>query len=261
MIQNNIDTIRQQINAACAKAGRDPKEVTLLAVSKTFPAELVSEAVAAGLRDVGENYVQELLQKREALSTRDIRWHFIGHLQSNKVKYFAGWIHLIHAVDNVGLAHEIDKRALQANRVMDILIEVNTTDEHSKFGVKPEAAVEFVKRLSGFQNIRVAGLMTIGPFLPDSEGSRPMFRRLRMLRDEIARLNQPNIQMKHLSMGMTGDFQVAIEEGATIVRIGTAIFGGSHETHTARHSQTGIQENHARVRPRRDRDLHGDDGK
>lgn len=225
MIRNNIETIRQQINAACAKAGRDPEEVTLLAVSKTFPAESVSEAVDAGLQDVGENYVQELLQKREVLSTRDIRWHFIGHLQSNKVKYIARWIHLIHAVDNVGLVGEIDKRASQAHRAMDVLIEVNTTDEQSKFGVKPEATVEFVKGLSGFQNIRVAGLMTIGPFLPDPEGSRPMFRTLRILRDEIARLNQPNVQMKHLSMGMTGDFEVAIEEGATIVRIGTAIFG------------------------------------
>ncbi len=214
------------MDAACAKAGRNPTEVTLLAVSKTFPVEAIAEAVDAGLKDVGENYVQELLEKREALlHKRDIRWHFIGHLQSNKVKYIAEWIHLIHAVDNVGLAREIDKRALQAKRLIDVLVEVNTTGEQSKFGVKPEETVEFVETLTEFRNIRIAGLMTIGPFLPDPEGSRPMFRKLRLLKEEIARLNQPNIQMKHLSIGMTGDFEVAIDEGATIVRIGTAIFG------------------------------------
>jgi pyridoxal phosphate enzyme (YggS family) len=214
------------MDAACAKAGRNPTEVTLLAVSKTFPVEAIAEAVDAGLKDVGENYVQELLEKREALlHKRDIRWHFIGHLQSNKVKYIAEWIHLIHAVDNVGLAREIDKRALQAKRLIDVLVEVNTTGEQSKFGVKPEETVEFVETLTEFRNIRITGLMTIGPFLPDPEGSRPMFRKLRVLKEEIARLNQPNIQMKHLSIGMTGDFEVAIDEGATIVRIGTAIFG------------------------------------
>ncbi|MEK7248882.1 MAG: YggS family pyridoxal phosphate-dependent enzyme [Bacteroidota bacterium] len=226
MIRDNIESIRQRMDAACAKAGRNPTEVTLLAVSKTFPVEAIAEAVDAGLKDVGENYVQELLEKREALlHKRDIRWHFIGHLQSNKVKYIAEWIHLIHAVDNVGLAREIDKRALQAKRLIDVLVEVNTTGEQSKFGVKPEETVEFVETLTEFRNIRIAGLMTIGPFLPDPEGSRPMFRKLRLLKEEIARLNQPNIQMKHLSIGMTGDFEVAIDEGATIVRIGTAIFG------------------------------------
>lgn len=230
MIRDNIETIRQRIDAACARAGRNPKEVTLLAVSKTFPAELAAEAFDASVFDIGENYVQELLEKREALLKRDIRWHFIGHLQSNKVKYIAEWVHLIHAVDNIGLAREIDKRALQSRRVIDVLIEVNTTGEQSKFGLTAEAAVEFAKSLSEFQHIRVAGIMTIGPFLPEPEGSRPMFRTLRLLKDEIARLNQPNVRMKHLSMGMTGDFEVAIDEGATIVRIGTAIFGKRTKT-------------------------------
>ena len=225
MIRDNIEAIGRRIEAACSKAGRDQKDVTLLAVSKTFSAEAVSEAVDAGLHDVGENYVQELLEKREALRERGIRWHFIGHLQSNKVKYIAEWVHLIHAVDNIGLAQEIDKRAGRANRVIEFLVEVNTTDEQSKFGVKPGATVEFIKSLSGLQNLRVTGLMTIGPFLPDPEGSRPMFRTLRILKDEIALLNQPNVQMRHLSMGMTGDFEVANDEGATIVRIGTALFG------------------------------------
>jgi PLP dependent protein len=225
MIRQNIGLIRERIDAACKRSGRNPLDVTLLAVSKTFPAGAVGEAVDAGLADVGENYVQELLAKRAALTEREIRWHFIGHLQSNKVKYLAEWIHLIHAVDNSGLAGEIDKRAMQAHRIVDVLIEVNTTGEQSKYGVKPDMTVEFVKSLSGFQNIRIAGLMTIGPFLPDPEGSRPMFRTLRLLKEEIARLVQPNVAMKHLSMGMTGDFEVAIDEGATIVRIGTAIFG------------------------------------
>jgi PLP dependent protein len=225
MIHENIRVIRDRIDAACARSGRDPLDVTLLAVSKTFPAAAVAEALDAGLTDVGENYVQELLTKREALADRTIRWHFIGHLQSNKVKYIADGVSLIHAVDNAGLAREIDKRAALAKRILDVLIEVNTTGEQSKFGVKPENTVEFVKSLAQFQNIRIAGLMTIGPFLPDPEGSRPMFRRLRMLKDEISQFSQNNVAMNHLSMGMTGDFGVAIEEGATIVRIGTAIFG------------------------------------
>jgi hypothetical protein len=230
MIGENIAEIRRRIDRACRRAGRNPGEVTLLAVSKTFSAEAIDEALAAGVKDIGENYVQEVLAKREKLIHRDVRWHFIGHLQSNKVKYIAEWIHLIHSVDNVGLAREIDRRALQAGRRIDVLIEVNTTGEQSKFGVKPDAAVAFVKSLEPFANIRVAGLMTIGPFLPDPEGSRPMFRTLRALRDDIAGLHQANVDMQHLSMGMTGDFEVAIEEGATIVRIGTAIFGKRTKT-------------------------------
>lgn len=225
MIRENIETIRSRIAEACGKARRDPDEVTLLAVSKTFSSDAIAEAVAAGIVDVGENYVQELLNKKLQLESLPVRWHFIGHLQSNKVKYVAGWIHLVHAVDSIGLASELDKRAKQAGRVIDVLLEVNTTGEKSKFGLRPEATTGFVQSLAAFQNIRIAGLMTIGPFLPDPEGSRPMFRTLRLLKDEVAALNQPNVEMRHLSMGMTGDFEVAIEEGATIIRVGTAIFG------------------------------------
>ncbi len=225
MIRENIEEIRRRIESACLRSGRHPNEVTLLAVSKTFSAAVVEEAVEAGLADVGENYVQELLEKKEALKNQDVRWHFIGHLQSNKVKYVAEWIHLVHALDNVHLARELDKRAAQAQRTLDVLVEVNTTDEQSKFGVSPGKTVEFVESLAEFSHIQVAGLMTIGPFLPDPEGSRPMFRTLRLLKEEIATLNQLNVTMHHLSMGMTGDFEVAIDEGATIVRIGTAIFG------------------------------------
>jgi PLP dependent protein len=225
MISEDIGAIRGRLNDACRRAGRDPAEVTLVAVAKTFPAEAVRRAVAAGLQDVGENYVQELLKKREEIDDSSIRWHFIGHLQSNKVRSIAGWVSMIHAVDSIALAREIDKRAAGAGRVIDCLIEVNTTDEESKFGVPPVDCAALVAALAPLGNIRVAGLMTIGPFLPDPEGSRPMFRALRELRDTLRSTGQPNATMQHLSMGMTGDFEVAVEEGATLVRVGTAIFG------------------------------------
>jgi pyridoxal phosphate enzyme (YggS family) len=200
-------------------------------VAKTFPADAVREAVRTGAIDIGENYVQELLSKRTALTGENVRWHFIGHLQSNKVKQIAGWIHMIHAVDAEPLVREIDRRAAQVGRTIDCLIEVNTTGESSKFGLPPEGAPDLVKRIASCEHVRIAGLMTIGPFLPDPEGSRPMFKGLRELRDEIASLAQSNVTMQHLSMGMTGDFEVAIEEGATLVRIGTAIFGSRKTPH------------------------------
>jgi len=225
MIYQNVEHIRERTRIACLKAGRDPAAVTLLAVSKTFPATAVKKAVDAGVLDIGENYVQEMLKKREDLQDSSIRWHFIGHLQSNKVKYLSDWVFLIHAVDNATLAGEINKRGVQFGRFVDILVEVNTTDESSKFGVHPQETVKFIQSLSSLDHIKIKGLMTIGPFLPDPEGSRPMFRQLRMLKEEISLLNLPNVEMEHLSMGMTGDFEVAIDEGATIIRIGTAIFG------------------------------------
>ncbi len=225
MIGSNIQQIRNRIAGRCQATGRNPEEIILLAVSKTFSADNVAEAVHHGVRDIGENYVQELLRKRSSLAEDEIRWHFIGHLQSNKVKQIIDWIYLIHAVDTVGLATEVNHRAHSAHRRVDILLEVNTTGERSKFGLQPEGTVAFVKQLEALENIRICGLMTIGPFLPDPEGSRPMFRQLRLLKDEISDLHQHNVSMKHLSMGMTGDFEVAIDEGATILRIGTAIFG------------------------------------
>jgi hypothetical protein len=205
--------------------GREREEVTLVGVTKTFPAEMVREAVRAGVRDIGENYVQEALRKREEVTGPDVRWHFIGHLQSNKVKSVAEWVHLVHALESRSLAKELDARAAQAGRTIDALVEVNTTGESSKFGLPPDRVAEFVRSLEEFSHIRIAGLMTIGPFLPDPEGSRPMFRMLRTLRDRLAQRPQPNLDLRHLSMGMTGDFEVAIEEGATLIRIGTAIFG------------------------------------
>ena len=210
---------------ACLRAGRDPSEVTLVAVAKTFPIERVREALRAGVVDVGENYVQELLDKQSALAQEKVRWHFIGHLQRNKVRSIVPWISMIHSVDGVALAREIDNRARNLGRIVDCLIEVNTTDEDSKFGIRPDNALQLVEDLKGLTSLKVNGFMTIGPFLPDPEGSRPMFRLLRQLRDEAASRHQDNAPMQHLSMGMTGDFEVAIEEGATLIRVGTAIFG------------------------------------
>ncbi len=225
MISTNIDTLRERIAAASRRSGRRPENVTLVAVAKTFPAEQVDEAVSAGVVDIGENYVQELLGKRETLSARDIRWHFVGHLQSNKVRQIAEWIHLVHALDSVSLARELEGRAARVGRTLEALVEVNTTGEQTKFGLPPDRVAGFIRSLEPLAHVRIAGLMTIGPFLPDPEGSRPMFRMLRLLRDEIARTPQANTDLHHLSMGMSGDFEVAIEEGATLVRIGTAIFG------------------------------------
>ena len=225
MISDNINTIREKVSRACARAGRSPSDVTLIAVAKTFPVKAVRQAFEAGAADVGENYVQELLAKRSELAALDVRWHFIGHLQTNKVKLIAPWIHMIHAVDSAPLAAEIDRRALAAGRVIECLIEVNTTGEETKFGVPPGKVAALVRSLAPCDHLSIGGLMTIGPFLPEAEGSRPMFRRLRELKEEIASSPQSNVRMRHLSMGMTGDFEVAIEEGATHIRIGTAIFG------------------------------------
>lgn len=225
MISANIESVRGRIAAASRRAGRRPEDVTLVAVSKTFPAERIREVVRAGVSDIGENYVQELLPKRDALAGEPVRWHFIGHLQTNKAKSVAAWVTMVHALDSQALAQELDTRAARANRTIDALVEVNTTGELSKFGIAPDQVLPFVRSLEGFSHIRICGLMTIGPFLPDPEGSRPMFRRLRELRETLARHSQENLDPVHLSMGMTGDFEVAVEEGATLLRIGTALFG------------------------------------
>jgi PLP dependent protein len=231
MIPENVAIVRGKIAAACRRVGRNASDITLVAVSKTFPGDRVQAVVDAGVMDIGENYVQELLRKKNQVRNPDIRWHFIGHLQSNKVRYITDWISLVHAVDTFGLAEEISTRAARGGRMVDVLVEVNTTGESSKFGILPEQALGFVRSLEPLRHLRVAGYMTIGPFLPDPEGSRPMFRLLRELKEETAQLTQENVAMRHLSMGMTGDFEVAIEEGATILRIGTAIFGSRVAKH------------------------------
>jgi pyridoxal phosphate enzyme (YggS family) len=224
MIFDNVRKIKQKIREVCLKTGRNPEDVTIVAVTKTVPVERIIEVVKAGIYDIGENKVQELLEKRKAID--NVRWHFVGHLQTNKVKYIVDFVHLIHSVDSFKLALEIDKRAKRINRVVDVLIEVNTSGELTKYGVKPEEALNLVRQISeNCEYVRVKGLMTVAAYLPNPEDVRPMFRTLRELRDEISKFNLRNVEMRHLSMGMSNDYEVAVEEGATIVRIGTAIFG------------------------------------
>jgi pyridoxal phosphate enzyme (YggS family) len=222
MIAEHVTRVRQRIASACLRAGRMPEEITLVAVAKTFGAEAVREAVQAGVPDIGENYVQELSAKQAALHDPGIRWHFVGHLQTNKVKEIAPWIACIQTVDSVRLGEEISRRAAALRRTIDVLVEVNTTGEQTKFGAAPGAVPALVRALAQAEHLRVTGLMTIGPFLPEAEASRPAFRLLRELRDAVAAGGHA---LPQLSMGMTNDFEIAIEEGATIVRVGTAIFG------------------------------------
>lgn len=225
MIAQNVENVRKKIEEICVRCGRKPEEITIVAVSKTFGIEKIKEAAEAGVLDVGENYVQELNEKKGKLADPNIRWHFIGHLQTNKAKYIADYVHLIHTVDSERLGSELQKRAGKVGRILDVLVEVHTTDEATKYGVSPEKTLQLVKELSKFDRVRILGLMTMGPFSDDPNNSRPSFQQLVHLKKEIEREGIDNVQMKHLSMGMTHDFAVAIEEGATIVRIGTAMFG------------------------------------
>jgi PLP dependent protein len=225
MIAENFKNLQKHVELACQKCGRTKDDIQIIAVSKTFSIEKIRDAVAAGQIDFGENYVQELREKQQVFVGQQIRWHFIGHLQSNKAKYIAEFVYLIHSVDDLNLGNEIDKRARQCNRVQDVLVEVHTTDEASKFGVRPEKTIELVKELSRLQNLKICGLMTMGPFADDPNLSRLSFRQLTELKRQIETEGIEHVDMKHLSMGMTHDFEVAIEEGATILRVGTAIFG------------------------------------
>ena len=225
MIAENIQNIEENLKKTCLRAGRDPGEVKLIVVSKTFGAEKIGEAFEAGVVDFGENYVQELIEKRKVLLETNIQWHFIGHLQTNKVKYISEWIHLIHSVDSKGLAEEIQKRAEKNNRLIDVLVEVNTSEEATKFGIKPEKAIELLKVFGGLSHVNLKGLMTIGPFTDHKDESRVSFKLLRSIYDEANSSGILRHPLTILSMGMTHDYEIAIEEGSTMVRIGTAIFG------------------------------------
>jgi len=223
-IAENIQYIRSRITAAASAAGRDPSAVRLIAVSKTKPAELVTAASAAGQRLFGENYVQELTAKVAAV-TMPVEWHFIGHLQSNKVKQIAGLVTMVHSVDRLSLAEEISRQWGRVGRNCDILIEVNVAEEASKSGTTTQAALELVRQIAALPHLHICGLMTMPPFFDDPEAARPYFRELRLLAGEIAALAIPGVSMQELSMGMSGDFEAAIAEGATLVRVGSAIFG------------------------------------
>ncbi len=223
-IAANIEKIKQRIAAACSRAGRDPHSVELMAVTKTVSTERILQAVDAGITLLGENYVQEAREKQELLGGR-ARMHLIGHLQTNKAKYAVRLFDCVHSVDRLELAQELNKRAKAVNRTLDILIEVNVSGEQTKNGVSPAQVRELIGRIAGLENLSVRGLMTMAPYSDDPKTSRPYFQALRQLRDDIAREEIPRVQMAELSMGMTDDFEVAIEEGSTIVRIGRAIFG------------------------------------
>lgn len=223
-IADNIQTIHNRMAAAARAAGRDPATVQLVAVSKTKPAALVEAAAATGQQLFGENYVQELTTKA-ALVKAPVEWHFIGHLQSNKVKQIAGLVTMIHSVDRLSLAEEISRQWGRINRSCAVLVQVNVSGETTKSGTTTAAALELVKQIAVLPNLRICGLMTMPPFYDDPEAARPYFHELRLLAGEIAALAIPGVAMQELSMGMSGDFETAISEGATLVRVGSAIFG------------------------------------
>lgn len=224
MLKDNLHEVQKNILEACKRSGRDPGEVTLIAVSKTKPVSMIEEIIAEDVVDFGENKPQELRDKYEVLP-KNLRWHMIGHLQRNKIKYIIDKTCLIHSVDSLRLAEAIDQEAGRHDLVMPVLIEVNMAKEESKFGIMPEDTLAFVEQLSHFSHIQVNGLMTIAPFVDNPEDNRIHFRNLKKLYVDIKAKNIDNVNMCNLSMGMTGDYGVAIEEGATMVRVGTGIFG------------------------------------
>lgn len=224
MLQENYWTVKEKINEACKKAGRNPEEVTLIAVSKTKPLSDIEEVMKTGCVDFGENKVQELCEKEEQVS-KPVHWHLIGHLQTNKVKYIVEKAWLIHSVDSVKLASCIEKEAAKKDVIVPVLIQVNIAEEDTKFGLQKEDTMELIKEVSTYPHVRIKGLMTIAPFVDNPEDNRVHFRNLHQLFIDIKEESIDNVDMEILSMGMTGDYQVAVEEGATMVRVGTGIFG------------------------------------
>lgn len=224
MLKEQLEEVEQKIQSACERAGRKREEVTLIAVSKTNPVPVLKEAYDLGVRVFGENKVQEFTGKYEVLP-KDICWHLIGHLQTNKVKYIIDKATLIHSVDSLKLAETIEREAAKKHCVAQILVEVNVAEEESKFGLKIDEVIPFIEKISVFEHIKVCGLMTIAPFVENPEDNRPVFSNLQKLSVDIKEKNIDNINVSILSMGMTNDYEVAIEEGATMVRVGTGIFG------------------------------------
>ena len=229
MVADNYKFIRQQVDKTALSCGRKPEDITLIAVSKTKPLQDIEELIQIGVEDFGENKVQELCDKYEKVS-KPVRFHQIGHLQTNKVKYVVDKAALIHSVDSLKLAKELQKEAAKRQIISEILIEVNVAQEDTKFGLHTEEVLPFVQEIANFPNIHVNGLMTIAPFVENPEENRKYFRILKQLSLDIISKNIDNINMNVLSMGMTNDYKVAIEEGATMVRVGTAIFGARNYT-------------------------------
>lgn len=224
MVTENLKMVEEKIQKACERAGRAREEVKLIAVSKTKPVDMIREAMESGIVTFGENKVQELLEKQDVIREK-LDWHMIGHLQRNKVRQIAGRVTRIHSVDTLRLAEQIQREYEKKDICADILVEINMAKEESKFGFLPEEAEDAIRKMAMFSHIHVCGLMTIAPFVEDSEENRIHFRNLHKLLVDINNKNIDNINMSELSMGMTGDYEVAIEEGATYVRVGTGIFG------------------------------------
>lgn len=221
-IKDNIEIVRNRIYNACKRAGRDVEDIKLIAVSKTVGPESINEAVSCGIKSLGENKVQEIVDKFDKVSD-GVEWHMIGHLQTNKVKYIIDKVSMIHSVDSIRLLKEIDRRAETAGRIMDVLIEVNIGCEESKYGVYPDDLIKFLNDAVIYKNVNISGLMTVAPAMDNPEDVRPYFKSMKELFDHASALGIYN--MKYLSMGMTADFEPAIEEGANIIRVGTGIFG------------------------------------
>ncbi len=224
-MQQKLDYIKTRIRKAATACGRDPKSIRLVAVGKTKPAELVRQAITAGAAIIGENYIQEAREKFKALGDCTVSWHYIGHLQSNKAKYAVRIFDLIHSVDSLKLARELDKSAKKIDKIQPILIQVNISKEKTKGGVHEAQTLELVRTVSEFTNLSIKGLMTMPPYFDDPDRARPFFKALGDLQQQIRQAAISNVSMEELSMGMSGDFEAAIEEGATLVRVGTAIFG------------------------------------
>lgn len=228
MVTENLQKVRERITIACNKAGRSEEKVTLIAVSKTKPEEMIREAYAAGQSDFGENKVQEMCSKAEYMSDLPIRWHLIGHLQKNKVRKAVAVACMIHSVDSVELANEIQKEAARIGKIQDILLEINVAGEESKFGLRPEEAVVVAEQIASLPNVHLCGLMTVAPYTEHPEDNRAYFAQLRKISVDIQSKNYDNVSMYCLSMGMSNDFEEAITEGATMVRVGSLIFGERH---------------------------------
>lgn len=224
VLKENYTNVLKNVYDACERAGRNSKEVTLIAVSKTKPVEMLQDVYDCGCRDFGENKVQEIMDKYEKLPN-DIRWHMIGHLQTNKVKYIVDKVYMIHSVDSIKLAKEISKEAVKKNVTVKVLLEVNVAKEETKFGLLTEEVLDFYKEVIDLPGLKVCGLMTIAPYVENPEDNRQHFVNLKQLMVDIESEKTDNISVGELSMGMTGDYEVAIEEGATYVRVGTGIFG------------------------------------
>lgn len=223
-LDKNIQAILERIDKAAVKASRNPKDIQLIAVTKTVDVDVIKKAIEFGITDVGENKVQELTRKYEEIGS-EVKWHLIGHLQRNKVKYIIDKVDLIHSLDSYRLAEEIDKKAREIDRVIECLLQVNVSGEETKYGVDTEGAKKLIKEVSMLKNVKIVGLMTMAPYVENQEETRQYFRDLKLLSEEISEMKLENVEMKHLSMGMSNDFDIAVEEGATLIRVGSSIFG------------------------------------